>query len=187
MKLMKRLAWIALLAQFMTGCSSSPVFKDPEKPNHSLVLMHIDMSDGPTKAHWVEATQYRPKRDQQYFGFVSDKELGTIMHHQRIVPGKYKLTSFGGTGSSWGQTTRYTFGFPPQGGLAKMDIKRPGIYYMGSFKYKKVKTGFFEQAKFTIEKQDKPTEKEVLTKFLAHVEKDGKWRKMIEKRIKELK
>lgn len=184
MKSMKSLVLIAVLAQLLIGCSSRPVFKDPKEPNHSLVLMHIDMTDAPTYAHWARATQFTPTQRFYYrFGSVPDDKLGTILHNQEVEMGKYKFTAFGGSAGN----TNYTFGFPPTGGLAKMQIKKPGIYYVGSFKYSEVKTGFFEKGKFNIEKQDKPTEKEVLTRFLKHVEKEGKWRRMIEKRLRELK
>jgi len=175
---------------FLTGCSSSPVFKDPHKKNQSLVLAYINMSDADSEATWLRAKTIvkRGKKPEWYsFGFVRDEKLGPILHNQYVEPGKLKLDAFGGNATGWFDNAYYQYNFPAQGkGMGALEINKPGIYYAGSFKYIPVETGFFEQGKFDIERVKSPTEKEVLTAFLKHVE-DGKWKKMIQARIKKLK
>jgi hypothetical protein len=185
------LLWITIIATaLISGCSSSPVFKDPHKKNQSLVLAYVDMSDADSEATWLRAKTIvkRGKKPSWYsFGFVRDEKLGPILHNQYVEPGKIKLDAFGGNATGFFDNAYYQYNFPSQGkGMGALNVKKPGIYYAGSFKYIPVETGFFEQGKFDIERVNKPTEKEVLQKFLKHVE-DGKWKKMIQARIKRLK
>ena len=41
-------------------------------------------------------------------------------------------------------------------------IEKPGIYFLGAYKYKSVSTGMFEQSKFAIERVSSPSEGELL-------------------------
>jgi hypothetical protein len=65
-------------------------------------------------------------------------------------------------------------------------ISGTGLYYVGSYKFKKMKAGFFEQGKFDLERVNKPSEKELLTKLLEKAEHPT-WKAAIQKRIGELK
>jgi hypothetical protein len=78
-------------------------------------------------------------------------------------------------------------GFPSQG-QSKLDrrLDRPGLYYAGSWKYRKVKTGFFQQGKFDVEASRTPTELELLQKMLPYADHPH-WKQMIEQRIRELR
>jgi len=65
-------------------------------------------------------------------------------------------------------------------------IKKPGIYFVGSYKFKMIKkTTMFEQGEYDIIKINKPTEKEVLEKLLKYA-KDTIWKQRILIRLKEL-
>jgi hypothetical protein len=68
-------------------------------------------------------------------------------------------------------------------------ISKPGIYFLGSYKYKQVKSGMFSQAKFTIEKINKPTEAELLKRILDESSdiKDSAWGNKIRARLAQLK
>jgi len=186
----KLLTLIILTAVFITGCSSSPVFRDPHKKSYSLVLAYIDMEDADSEATWLRAktVEKRGKKPSWYsFGFVRDEKLGTILHNQYVTRGKIKLDAFGGNATGFFDNAYYQYNFPSQGrGMGAVDIKKPGIHFAGSFKYIPVETGFFEQGKFDIKRVNSPSEKEVLKAFLKHVE-EGKWKKMIQARIKKLK
>jgi hypothetical protein len=177
-------------ALLISGCSSSPVFKDPHKKSYSLVLAYIDMSDADSEVTWMDAkiVKKRGKKPSWYgFGIVKDEKLGTILHNQYVKRGKIKLDAFGGSATSFFDNAIYRYGFPAQGrGMGAVEIKKPGIHFAGSFKYLPVETVIFEKGKFDIKRVKSPTEKEVLTAFLKHVEA-GKWKKMIQKRIKKLK
>jgi hypothetical protein len=181
---------LSITALFVSGCSSSPVFKDPHEKNQSLVVAYIDMSDADSEATWMSAKVIvkRGKEPTWYtFGFIRDKKLGVILHNQYVTPGKIKLDAFGGNATGFFDNAIYQYNFPAQGrGMGALNIKKQGIYYAGSFKFIPVETGFFERGKFDIKRTKKPTEKEVLSAFLKQVE-DGKWKKMIQARIKRLK
>ena len=186
----KQLLLITIITAMISGCSFAPVFKNPENKKQSLVLAYIDMEEAPSNATWLSAkviTKRGVKPSWYTFGVVHNKKIGAILHNQHVKPGKIKLESFGGNATGFFDNALYQYNFPSQGrGMGAVEIKKPGIYYAGSFKFKAVETGFFEASKFDIERTDKPTEKEVLQNFLSHVE-EGQWKKMIQKRIKELK
>lgn len=190
--MIRNLSLLMLIATafFISGCTSSPVFKDPHKKSYSLVLAYIDMSDADSEATWMNAkvVKKRGEKPSWYqFGFVRDEKLGTILHNQYVTRGKIRLEDFGGNATGWFDNAIYRYNFPSQGkGMGALNIKKPGVHFAGSFKYIPVETGFFEQSKFDIKQVKSPTEKEVLTAFLKHVE-DGKWKKMIQARIKKLK
>lgn len=177
------------LTLILTGCSSSPVFKNPHENNQSLVLAYIDMSDADSEATWLRAkviTKRGVEPTWYSFGFIRDDKLGTILHNQYVTPGRIKLDAFGGNATGFFDNAYYQYSFPSQGkGMGAVKIKKQDIYFAGSFKYIPVETGFFEKGKFDIKRVNKPTEKEILQKFLLHTE-NGKWRKMIKNRIKKL-
>lgn len=182
---------ICFLILSLQGCflASKPVFKDPKRDGVSLALIYIDMSDAPSNAQWVQAKLVKPRNAKfKYyrFGFVKTKDMGYINHNQFVVPGIYKFTSFGGNAKNFLANAVYQYEFPKQGrGLGTMKVKNQGIYFAGSYKYVKVKTGFFQKKKFDIKRVKYPSEKEVLSRFLAHMD-DGKWKNMVEKRLREI-
>lgn len=187
---MYRCISLVLLLPLLISCGGKPVFKDPVRPNLSLALIYIDMQQAPSRSEWVSAKRLKPKTKKPYFrfGHVKDKNLGLINHNQYIEPGLYKFAAFGGVGRGFlNSNSIFEYAFPAQGrGLATMNVKKPGVYFVGSFRYVKVKTGFFEAKKFDIERINKPTEKEVLTQFLPHME-EGRWKQMVKKRLRQLK
>ena len=84
---------------------------------------------------------------------------------------------------------QHEYSFPKQGNRTSLRISKPGIYFLGSFKYKKVKTGFFQQGKFAIEKVSKPTEAELLKRILDEDDdiRDSAWGAKIRARLAQLK
>jgi hypothetical protein len=69
-----------------------------------------------------------------------------------------------------------------------MRITKPGIYFVGAFKYQKVKTGFFEQGQFAIMKINRPTEGELLKRILENDDiKKSSWDAKIRARLAQLK
>jgi hypothetical protein len=147
---------LALLA----GCGSSGPKRDINDPTNSLVFGYIDMSDAPTGVSYATLMQVAPPTNAPYWGLGVSKGL---FYNSYLPPGSYQLSRFGGSGFLAGE---HRYDFPRQGNQTALRIATPGIYYLGSFKYKKVRTGVFEQGKFTIEKTDKPTEAELLKRIL---------------------
>ncbi|MDX1487590.1 MAG: hypothetical protein R3268_05270, partial [Acidiferrobacterales bacterium] len=64
-------------------------------------------------------------------------------------------------------------------------IKKQGVYFVGSYKYKKIKTGIFKPNQFDVEKTNSPSEKELLTQLLEYA-KHPEWVRLIQNRLKEL-
>ena len=167
-------ALVAALA--LTGCATpTPEFVKPDEPNLSLVFGHIDMEDAPTKLKWVELKMVRPVVEKPYYNFwVRD---GTFFR-SHVRQGSYKFEQFGAG------NTKYMF--PAQGkGVMDRQIPRPGLYYAGSYKYKKISRGLFRDDQFDLEPTSSPSELELLKKIVAYAQ-DDYWKGMIEKRIREL-
>lgn len=167
-------ALLAVLA--LSGCSTpTPRFDKPPEPNLSLVYGHIDMEDAPTKLSWVALKMVRPVVKEPYYNFwVRDGSF----FRANVRQGSYKFESFGG-----GNTT---YLFPKQGkGVLDRQIERPGLYYVGSYKFKKISKGLFRSDEFDLVPTDSPSELELLKKIVVYAH-DDYWKNMIQTRIKEL-
>jgi hypothetical protein len=164
----------------LSGCASSEHGRDIDDPANSLVFGHIDMSEAPTSVDYAWIMQVAPPAEKPYWGTgIKDG----LFYSSYLPPGTYQLSSFGGSGFFRGE---HRYSFPKQGrNETAVRIDKPGIYYLGSYKYKKVKTGMFEQGKFTIERVKTPTETELLQRILnenADIKK-SKWGDKIRARL----
>ncbi len=166
---------LAALAILVLSCGTSPYLKEPVNDQVSLIVGYIDMSDALGGLSWVEFKQLAPPSDQPY---LVCQCIGGLFYNSQAVNGVYKLYQFGGG--------RTYYNLPNQG---KMEwdpvIEKPGIVFVGSYKYKRLSTGIFEPGKFSLEKVDHPTEKEVLEKLLPYAGQTT-WKDRIQKRIGEL-
>lgn len=144
------------------GTTASGPLRDINDPTNSLVLGYIDMEDAPTKAKTATFLQVAPPSDAPYWVTSVDEGL---FYHVFLPPGSYQLTKVYGSGFFAGENE---YSFPRQGNETSLRISKPGIYFIGSFKYKQVKTGFFEGRKFMIERVSKPTEAELLKRVLEY-------------------
>jgi hypothetical protein len=169
-----------------------------DNPNNSLVFGYIDMSDAPTKVKGAWLEQVAPPTDAPYWSMGVEKGL---FYNTFIRPGSYQLSSFAGSSFAKGS---YEYKFPRQGrNETAVRIKKPGVYYLGSYKYVKVrKGGMFKRAKFSIERISKPTEADLLRRILEDTMKiqkaknykgprkikvkDTHWAAVIRARLKEL-
>lgn len=178
-----RLGLVLAVLFIMGGCSSgSRYMEEYNGPNQSLVYGYIDMKEAPAKLGWVSMKQIKPRTDKPYYGFWIRKGF---FYRINVPQGSYKFTKFGGF-NGW-SNTQWTFSFPSQG-RGSMDpvIRRPGMHYVGSWKYKKVKTGIFKPGKFDIVRTNSVSEKEILEHMLPYA-KHEKWKKMIERRLGRLR
>jgi len=182
---MKHRIWLVLglTLGLLAGCASSGPQRDINDPTNSLVFGYIDMSDAPTSVSSAWIVQVAPPSDTPYWGLGVNKGL---FYNSYLPPGSYQLSKFGGSGFFAGQ---HEYMFPRQGNRTALRIKKPGIYFLGSYKYKKVKTGFLSQEKFSIEKMKKPTEAELLKRILEEDDnvKDSAWSTRIRARLAQLK
>lgn len=179
-----RLIVICATVSMLGACGSSPNLNNkPDGKNVSLVYGYIDMKNAPSKVTWVSMKKLKPKTDKPYYSFWV---VDGMFFRNNVPPGTYKFTKFGGF-SGW-KNTEYTYSFPSQGqGALDRRIRRPGTYYVGSYKYKKIKKKkFFSQDKYDLVPVKSPSEKELLQKMLPYA-KNPHWKGMIEKRLAKLR
>lgn len=170
-----------ILLGLIGGCATGG--RDINDPTNSLAFGYIDMDDAPTSVSNAWLIQVAPPSEEPYWGMGVRKG---VFYNSYLPPGTYQVSSFAGSGFFRGN---YEYSFPRQGRNATaVRITKPGIYFLGSYKYKKVKSGFFEQGKFNIEKINKPTERELLERILKEDSdiRDSKWAERIRARLKEL-
>jgi hypothetical protein len=180
--------WLCMIivvcaALFIDGCflfKKTVQLKEPENESQSLVVGYIDMEDAPTWLGFVVMRQLRPKTEKNKLRFSISEG---IFFNEFVPPGIFQFDRFGGSSGN----TDYTFYFPLQG-KKPMDpvIEKPGIYFVGSYKYKNVKKPVFGKGEFDLIKSEKPDEKEVLEKLLKLAGKTV-WRQRIMKRLEEIK
>ena len=165
------------------GCASSGHERDINDPTNSLVFGYIDMDDAPTSISYASIMQVAPPTQAPYWSLAVRKGL---FYTAYLPPGSYQLSRFGGSGFLAGE---HQYNFPRQGNQTALRIEKPGIYFLGSYKYKDVKSGMFEAGKFSIENVNKPTEAELLRRILDDGSgiKDSAWRDRILARLARLK
>jgi hypothetical protein len=155
-----RFAAASAALAFLSACASGQIgpTRDVDDPGNSLVFAYVDMGDAPTS---VDSASLKPQGEE---GFWTMGIEDGLMFQEYLPPGSYQLASLEGSSFLHGDVV---YSFPLYGrNEASVAIQKPGIYFLGSFKYKEVKTGFFEQGKFDIERVDSPTEVELLNRML---------------------
>lgn len=168
---------------FLVSCATGGHGRGINDSSNSLVFGYVDMGDAPTKIQGASIMQVSPPTDKPYWG--TDVRDG-LFYTYYLPPGSYKLASLSGS-SFWRGNYRYNF--PRQGGEQGVRITQPGIYFLGSYKYKPMKSGFFEPGKFAIERVDSPTEAELLQKILDEDKeiKGSAWEEKIRRRLAQLR
>jgi len=179
MKKKRSLVAIMVLAAFLAllffACGTSPYLKEPVDDQVSLIVGYFDMSEAPSGLDFVEFKKVDPPTDTPFFTCMC---IDGMFYNSYAKNGKYKLYEFGGG--------KVYYNLPNQG---KMEwdpvVEKPGIVFVGSYKYKRRPSGLFELGKFDLEKLAHPTEKEVLEKLLPYAG-ETKWKDRIQERIGEL-
>lgn len=184
--MINRLGILLLLAAVtsLSGCAGGGHGRDINDPSNSLVFGYVDMSAAPTKVSGAHIMQVAPPTDKPYWG--TDVRDG-LFYTYYLPPGSYKLSSLHGSSMLRGE---HQYNFPRQGGGdTAVRIDKPGIYFLGAYKYQKARTGMFEQAKFGIERVPSPTEAELLQRMLEQDPelKKSAWADRIRERIARLK
>lgn len=174
---------LAIAVSLLAGCAGGGHGRDINDPSNSLVFGYVDMADAPTKISGAQIMQVAPPTDKPYWG--TDVRDG-MFYTYYLPPGSYKLATLHGSSFLRGE---YRYSFPRQGGEQGVRIDKPGIYFLGSYKYQNVRTGMFEQSKFDIERVKSPTEAELLQRMLDTDPelKKSVWADKIRERIARLK
>jgi hypothetical protein len=173
---------LVVLFSLLSACAGSIGPKrDINDRTNSLVFAYIDMRDAPTE---VDNASLKPQGEEGYWHMSVEDGL---MYQQYLPPGSYQLATLSGSGLFKGS---YRYSFPIYGrNQSAIRIQRPGIYYLGSFRYKGIKTGMFDaDGKFDIERVDSPTEVELLQRILNQEWVTGsQYEERIRNRLAELK
>ena len=155
-----------LLILLVGGCATSDPI-DPKDQSLSLVYGYIDMKDAPSHLGWVHIKLYDGK-NTGYFTVVDEG----LFFHLGLKPGPYQVDRFG-RHPTFFDNVEYSYGFGTRGrNETAIRIDKPGIYFMGAYKYVDVPTGWFEEDKFRMEQTTTPTERELLTRVLTILQKD---------------
>lgn len=158
--------------------------------NSILVVGYLDDSQAPFNLGWGDLKQIRPADEEPYKELRADDE--GLFYLENLPVGSYKLVSLEGREKGALSTQPWIIGLPePSSDKAfwrtELRAKKPGVYFLGSYKLKRVKKGgLFSDDKFETIALKKPNEKQVLKKLLKHA-KGTKWYKVIKKRIRKLK
>lgn len=174
---------VFVVSALAAGCGGGvKAFVKSVDEEESLVFGYLDMSDAPSRFDWIVMKRMQPPGDKPYYNFAID---GGLFFRTHTPPGTYKFDNFGGY--SFLRQATITYGFPQQG-RGEMDrvIPKTGIYFVGAYKYRKVKTGLLGPDKFQIVPVASPTEIELLTELLGKA-RHPTWQAAIRNRIKEVK
>lgn len=172
------------LTLLLAACGSSSIGpeRDINDPTNSLVFAYVDMSEAPTK---IDGASLKPQGEEGYWHMNVAKD-GQLLSQPYLPPGSYQLSQLEGSGFFAGNNV---YRFPAYGrNETSVRIQKPGIYFLGSFRYAKVKTGFFEESKFAIQRTNQPSELELLQRLEKESWVKGtQWEARIRSRIAELR
>ena len=177
-----------------SGCSlfAKDESADPNDKTLSVVFGHFDMEDAPSWGglDWVSVKQYKPKK--AYYN--SNVDDGLYFNIAVANKSSIQVDEFG-RHTRWYSNSSYTYNFGGKGrNQTALVVKKPGVYFLGSYKYKSIESdSFFKPDEFEMVKIKAPSEKELLSKVLATMMDDSDLNIyhhqiiMINKRLKALK
>lgn len=166
--LVRVLSLLAVLS--LSGCA---LFQEKisDYEQRSTVYGWLDIKDlSPNHLSSVVMYQHRPATDKPYYYMAFRKYQGGYLFYSHIPPkGAFKLDTLSGQSCLLflcGNTI-YQYNLGKQGDFGTAVINKPGVYYVGSYKLSKVKTGWLEQGKFSIEETGNgPSRKQMLELIL---------------------
>ncbi len=187
---MKRNWLFAVLALTLTACGA-PHVREMSDPATTLVFGYISQSDKPMDYGWVQLKHTDSRGNVTYY---TTSAYDGMFYAENLPLGKYSIHRFGqgtmrpmgnsptlagGSGSMW------ILGDEGGAGTATV-VKKPGVHYMGSFKYTYVEPKtFFGRGSFAFDRADAPPEKELLQHLLAYT-KNTKWEGRVQARADQL-
>lgn len=174
---------LVLLSLMLAACGSNSIGpeRDINDPTNSLVFAFVDMSEAPTK---IDGASLKPQGEEGYWRMTVAGD-GQLLTQPYLPLGAYQLATLQGSGFFAGNNV---YRFPTYGrNETAVRIQKPGIYFMGAYRYAKVKTGFFEGNKFAIERVKSPSEAELLQRIQKEDWVKGtQWEARIRNRLAEL-
>lgn len=190
---MKLRNWLFVAFAFvLTACGPSMYVRDMEDSKSAMVFGYIHASEGPMYFQWVQLRRIDAAGNEEYYTSRSNEE--GLFYAENLPPGRYEIHRMGRDCMPLGANAVSNGG--GRGGVVwslgagskstAMVVRRPGLNYLGSFKFTFVEgKGFFSSDSFTFDRAGTPLEKEVLKRLLPYTQ-DTRWEGNIKKRIAEL-
>lgn len=184
-----QIAVLVVIAALLGGCGGTTMLKDDTTPAaNTLVFGYIDMREAPVTLDRVTVRQMLPKTTEPFL--QQDVEDG-MFFNSFLKSGSFYIYEFSGT--SWGffnagglfGRERDSFDFETEHNLGRFKVEKPGLQFVGSYKYKKIKTGMFQPDKYEVVAVNSPTERQLLER-LAKLTESKAWQAKISKRMQEL-
>jgi hypothetical protein len=150
----------------LTACASTESI-NPKDTTRSVLYGYIDSKDAPSKIDWVQVKQYgdRDQGQQGYYLINYDRKTG-VFFHIGIQSGNHQVNKFGN------DSTHYNWSSQGRNATA-LRIDKPGVYFVGAFKYIHHDQGLFKNDKFEMQPLRSPTDAEVLAMVLRRMETDS--------------
>jgi len=166
--MLKRLVLLSVVV--LAGCASGTRVTDFSDRSLGYGWLNIKEVDA-NRLHAVSIYQFRPQTAQPYYPTaVKEFKNGYLYYSMALPNGSHKTESAAGQRclGILCSNTVYKYSFGKQGSdVGAVTIKNPGVYHLGSYKLKEVKTGFFEQGRFeALPAADAPSRREMLEEIL---------------------
>ncbi|MDH3342833.1 MAG: hypothetical protein OEY06_07990 [Gammaproteobacteria bacterium] len=169
--------------------SKSKYLDDREEQGSILIYGYINDKEAPFTMKWGDVKQVRPVSDEPYKELRSNNE--GLFYLENLPTGLYKIATLSGPEKGLSESYwDWTMPSPSDDkAFKRMELKanKPGLYFVGSYKIDKVKDGgLFGTDKYETIATKEVSEKEALQMLLVYAD-NTKWKKIIQKRIKQLK
>ncbi len=159
------------------GCAGRMVNK-PTHANASMVFGFIDLSEGAT-AGLVSGVEIVSLDQDNPGTFGSSTIKYGLFFQDDLPPGAYMVKSFQGKRLLGALVNEYRM--PPYSqNEMKWEIAKPGIYYLGTYKFQMAGSDGF-----TLEPAQEPDEKQLL-QWLLEESRGTTWEGLISKRLEEM-
>lgn len=181
---MRRRLMLLLSAGVLAGCSTTTTIKDFTDRSVGYGWLNIKEVEA-NRLHDVSIYQFRPHTAEPYYPTAVKEFKGGYLYWTMALPnGAHKTVSASGQ-KCLGilcSNTSYRYSFGKQGDdVGAVTIRTPGVYHLGSYDLKDVKTGMFEAGKFdAVPAKAAPSRREMLEEIL----KDAKDEPVIAERIR---
>lgn len=161
---------LVLSVLLLTACASGTRVTDFNDRSVGYGWLNIKEVDA-NRLHAVSVYQFRPQTAEPYYPTaVKEFKNGFLYYTMALPNGSHKTESAAGQRclGILCSNTNYKYSFGKQGSdVGAVVIKSPGVYHLGSYKLKDVKTGFFEPGQFEVlPATDAPSKREMLEEIL---------------------
>lgn len=160
----------------LTACASTERITD--FTDRSVAYGWLDIKDvDANRIHAVDIYQFRPHTERPYYSSSIKKFKDGFLYYSWSLPvGAHKTIAAHGQAclGIFCSNTQYKYSFGKQGDeVGAVVIKTPGVYSLGAYKLKNIKTGFFEAGKFdVVAATNAPSKREMLEEILKDEDMD---------------